>query len=129
LHMLRGCFQEYAVMNRGYPPNTIGTNMPTGMATFFPKYFDWAARTPLGGRWNWDGSKKSLYGWSFEFGLVAEAAWGKPLASPSFFLQVDQQIDDGNLNTGSFRFRTGSSGSGYVYVLQEGVAQPYGVKP
>ena len=61
--------------------------------------------TPLGGTWDWDNGV---------FGVTAGLSVRNPTVDTATMLLVDQQIDDGNLNTGDFRERTG----GYILVLE-----------
>jgi prepilin-type N-terminal cleavage/methylation domain-containing protein len=135
LHAIHDSFQEYAIMNRGYPPGMVQGKTPPAMTNgpyFLPKGFDWTKSTPLGGAWKWDAQMKSLCNLTYEDGIVVMDKNGSPpLALDDFFLRVDQQIDDGNLSTGMFRRRTfgGVSGfDGYVYVLQEDPNKPWGIR-
>lgn len=125
LHMLRGAFQEYATMNRGYPAPSPAGVMPPGMTNFLPRNFNFAAPTPLGGNWAWFSGFAG--GYAFAISVIGGNGGAPPLADSSLFLQADQQLDDGNLNTGSFRCLM--SGVWYIYVLQQNANQPWGVKP
>ena len=120
LYMLRGAFQEYATMNRGYPAPAAAGVLPTGMTNFLPRGFDWTATTPLGGHWAWF----SGFAGGYAYAISVIGGNGSPaLADPSLFLQADQQLDDGNLSTGAFRSIW--TGNWYVYVLQQNANQPW----
>jgi len=98
-------FQMFALENRGYPPNAGAGVIPTGMAPYLG-HFPWIQGTPLGGRWNWD---NNLYGYRAGVGV------GDPRASDEQLVDIDAQLDNGNLNTGFFRARPG----GYVFIIEE----------
>lgn len=121
--LLRGAFQEYATINRGYPGNTATGVLPVGMASYLPSGFDFTADTPLGGKWRW-----RVPGYNVcQFGLSIRGIYGSsPLANDEFFAQVDAQLDDGDLTTGQFRKVMTDR---YVWIIQVNNNQPWGVKP
>ncbi|MFZ4394255.1 MAG: type II secretion system protein [Kiritimatiellia bacterium] len=121
--LLRGAFQEYATINRGYPGNTATGVLPVGMASYLPSGFDFTADTPLGGKWRW---RVPTYTGS-QFGLSIRSDSGaSPLAGDTFFQQVDARLDDGNLASGQFRKAMTDR---YVWIIQINANQPWGVKP
>jgi prepilin-type N-terminal cleavage/methylation domain-containing protein len=122
--LLRGAFQEYATITRGYPGTTATGVLPVGMASYLPSGFDFTADTPLGGKWRWRVPVYSVcqFGLSVRGGLSGSA----PLADEALFAQVDAQLDDGELTTGQFRKVMTDR---YVWIIQVNDNEPWGVKP
>jgi prepilin-type N-terminal cleavage/methylation domain-containing protein len=98
-------FVQYASENGEYPADKTPAQMPDGMAAYL-KGFPWAEETLIGGNWDWD------YG---VFGVHAGVSVQSPDWNDDYMTKIDSVIDDGNLNTGQFRKRTG----GYMYILEE----------
>lgn len=101
-------FELYAVdndggANNGYPDDT-DLVLPAGMEKYLNSG-DFMDTTPLGGRYNWDGPSYYDY---------AGIAIQNPTAAESVIVQVDQKLDDGDLDTGSFRKTPNGR---YTYVL------------
>ena len=104
-------FDLYALDNGDLPPDSAPGAIPAGVESYLPKNFDWAEPTPIGGIWNWeraaDRSEKVYDGLCY--GGLAIISPGR---TTSQMMDVDDDIDDGDLNTGMFR-----SVGGGIYVL------------
>ena len=124
LETIRGAFDEYAVIHRGYPGDTTAGVEPAGMSSFLPKRLNWTEETPLGGKWKWEGGGITN-GLGFQFGV---SVLGSP-SPPGVFEQVDVRIDDGNLSTGNFRRIPGTIAvtPRYSYIIQTEQNDPWGV--
>ena len=94
------------VKNGGaYPPDQYPGETPLGAEPYIHAS-DWAAPTPLGGKWDWE------YG---VFGITAGISVVNPDADDEIMTTVDSILDNGNLSSGHFRKISGR----YIYVLQE----------
>jgi prepilin-type N-terminal cleavage/methylation domain-containing protein len=98
-------FELYSLENGAYPADKTPGIMPAGMEDYLAK-MDWAGETPIGGKWDWD------YG---VFGVTAGVSVKDPTVPLSQLQRLDAHLDDGNLETGSFRRRAG----GYISVIEE----------
>lgn len=103
LRIGRQGFDTYALEKGGWPPDGI-SGMPAEIAGYVSTT-KFNGPTPLGGNWDWDNN---------QFGFTAGLSVFSPTADIATMREVDQNIDDGNLATGSFRARS----SGYIYVLE-----------
>src|ERR1700736_7057647 len=54
LRVATDAFQMYAVEHNAYPPDVNRGIVPSGMALYFGSTFNFAAKTPIGGNWDWD---------------------------------------------------------------------------
>ena len=99
----KDAFETYALETGGWPRDGTAA-VPPEMS----EYLDltrWSANTPLGGVWDWDEN---------QFGFAAGLSVFQPTADLATMTQVDFNIDDGDLSTGSFRSRT----NGYILILE-----------
>jgi hypothetical protein len=67
---------------------------------------EWAAQTPVGGNWDWDYD---------QHGVTAGLSVYMPDSTDAQMAVVDGIVDDGDLNTGSFRKRI----DGFIFVLSQ----------
>lgn len=104
LHTAQQAFIVYSVDQGTYPADETPAVTPSGMGPYLGK-FDWTANTVLGGQWDWDYKV---------FGITAGVSVYQPSSSVAEMTKLDGLLDDGNLNTGSFRSRS----SGYVSILE-----------
>jgi prepilin-type N-terminal cleavage/methylation domain-containing protein len=86
--------ERYAMEVGQYPPNGIGALHPS-LRGYVPDSV-FGTTTPLGGVWDWDYQQNGF------------------TATDEQLLAIDRSIDDGNLNSGTFR----KDGSKAIYVLQ-----------
>lgn len=98
-------FVQYAFDHGDYPADKTPAQMPSGMDSYLSN-FAWSENTVIGGQWDWD---KGV------FGVYAGVSVKGPSWSNEEMLKIDAIIDDGNLESGDFRSRTG----GYIYILEE----------
>ena len=105
LRIATAAFQMRAMSTGGYPEDRTPSEMPEGMEDYLSK-MNWAGDTPIGGQWDWDFA---------QFGVVAGISVYKPGRTAAQMREIDRRIDDGNLNSGSFRQRT----DGYISIIEE----------
>ena len=84
----------YAIDNGRYPADVNRGVVPAGMATYLDQSFDWTARTPIGGRWDWDFDRP---------GAKAAVSVVQSDASLEQLREIDAMWDDGDLTTGRFQ--------------------------
>ena len=103
VRVLRDAAEQIAQERGAYPANGV-----MGLHTDFTGYVParmFSEQTPLGGVWDWDFQQS---------GIEAAVSVWQPTATSAQILEIDQQIDDGNINTGMFRYTS----SKVIYVLQ-----------
>ena len=107
-------FDLYALDNGDFPPDALVSTMPTGTVTYLPKQFDWTERTPIGGQWDWDrAANRSL---KIHGGICyASITIIAPGRTSSQMSDIDAEIDDGDLNAGTFR---SIGGGNYALILE-----------
>ena len=104
LRIFTQAFETYSLAMGEWPPDSAPSVLPPGLDADL-HYFPWDEINTVNGRWKWDaGTGGALVG-------IATVGTDQDLNQ---LLWIDQQIDDGNLATGSFRER---AGGGYVYLL------------
>jgi type IV pilus assembly protein PilA len=105
LRVATGAFQQYALDTGKYPPDNTPSVMPPGMSEYL-ECMRWTEDTPIGGRWDWDYQ---------QFGCKAGVSvyYGADMQDARL-TEIDRRIDDGNLNTGTFRKRS----QGYISVIE-----------
>lgn len=86
--------ETYAIEHSSYPPDVNRGVVPPGLATYLDPTFNWTGRTPIGGRWDWD---FNVSGVTAAISVVETAGLAAQLQA------LDEQFDDGNLQTGRFR--------------------------
>jgi prepilin-type N-terminal cleavage/methylation domain-containing protein len=103
LRVALGAIEVYVLEAGHFPPDGIA-GFPAELAPSFPPG-KWAPPTSVGGRWDWD----------FEqFGFTAGLSVYQPTASAEQMREIDALIDDGNLETGTFRARS----NGYIAIME-----------
>lgn len=102
LRVFTQAFETYALQNGNWPPNAGNGVVPAGMTGAVSA--NWIAQNSLGGRWNWDRN----------LNVAAGIATTNVTISDVHMTLIDAKIDDGDLNSGSFRkFNTR-----FVYILE-----------
>jgi len=81
-------FEFYYTENSQWPPNAGLNQIPTGMEAYLPA--NYTASTGPGAGYIWQGNKATL-------------KVQKPNSSLAVMVQIDEQLDDGNLSTGRFQ--------------------------
>ena len=102
-------FQTYRVSLGGFPPDwhlNGPYNLPPRMEEFIPGDI-WAANTPLGGNYNWEGPNNYPY---------AGISIYQASASSDLIVLLDEMLDDGDTSQGKFRI---TSNGRPTYILEE----------
>lgn len=100
----RQAFILHAVERNVYPADETPAILPSGMTEYLAN-FAWSTDTSIGGQWDWDYQV---------FGVTAGVSVYQPVVPGAQIARIDQAIDDGNLNTGTFRARA----LGYVSIIE-----------
>jgi prepilin-type N-terminal cleavage/methylation domain-containing protein len=90
-------FELYASEVGSYPADVGPGVIPPEMQNYYFPYFKinwWTLTTEVGGNWDWD---VGYHGIDFSVSICA------PTRSQGQMEALDRAIDDGNLNTGTFR--------------------------
>jgi prepilin-type N-terminal cleavage/methylation domain-containing protein len=95
--------ERYAMEAGQFPPNGIGALHPA-LRGYVPDTL-FGTTTPLGGVWDWDYQQN---------GFAVSISVYQFTAPDAQLLLIDREIDDGNLNAGSFR----KDSSKVIYILQ-----------
>lgn len=110
-HFLRAAvsaFELYAAEQGAYPADRNPRVTPPEMEGYYFPYYKidwWAEKTPIGGSWDWDA------GYNYAFSVSIHA----PERSLKQLENFDRLIDDGDLDTGTFRRRNNH----YHYIIEE----------
>jgi type II secretory pathway pseudopilin PulG len=97
--------EQLGMVSAQLPSDQAPGVIPPALSDFLPR-FDWAAPTPIGGRWDWD----------YEvFGYKAGVSVYRPDRNDEEMTEIDRKIDDGNLDGGIFKRRT----DGYVNIIEK----------
>jgi hypothetical protein len=96
----------YAIDNCYYTDEVKPRGAPAGIREYIPN-INWSAQTPLGGVWDWERDA---------VGISAGLSALGPALDPADFILVDRRIDDGDLDTGSFRLLKANR---YTFVIDE----------
>ena len=105
LRIAVNAFETYSTAAGGYPADKTPSVMPEGMSNSLENV-DWAGRTPIGGRWDWDRGV---------FGVTAGVSVFRPALTRAQMRRIDARIDDGDLDSGMFRRRN----QGYISIIEE----------
>jgi prepilin-type N-terminal cleavage/methylation domain-containing protein len=106
LKAMIGALEMYAMDYGDYPDDVTPGVAPAGIREYIPN-IDWSAQTPLGGVWDWERDA---------VGISAGLSALGPSLDPDDFILVDRRIDDGDLDTGSFRRLNANR---YTFVIDE----------
>lgn len=94
LRVATDAFQMYAAEHSAYPADVNRGVVPTGMAQYFGPTFNFTAKTPVGGNWDWD---YQVFGFTAGVSVVGSGVGDNRMR------EVDAKIDDGDLETGGFQ--------------------------
>jgi type II secretory pathway pseudopilin PulG len=98
-------FEQYSMLHSSYPLDQGPGVSPPEILAFLPR-FDWAAKTPIGGRWDWDNGV---------FGFKAGVSVYLPDRTDDEMAALDRKTDDGNLSSGIFQKRT----DGFISIIEK----------
>lgn len=105
LRTMTGAFEMYYAEHGKFPNDKTPGIVPDGMEPYLG-HIAWNEPTSLGGDWDWD----------FQvFGVTAGVSVRSPQADEEQLKRLDRMIDDGNLDSGNFRRRSG----GYMLVIAD----------
>lgn len=101
LRVFSQAFETYSTQNGLWPPNAGLGVVPPLMRTGWLKNGVWQAKTPIGGRWNWDDAVSGS-------GFTAGISISNYTCTVAQLQEIDALIDDGDLLNGNFQ-RTGGN--------------------
>lgn len=113
-------FQAHAHETGSWPAETAVGVVPAGMNNAELKAEAWQRLTPMGGQFDWDFNQVHPGGtspggrWRAAIG-IASSATSTVILDVDLMQEIDRALDDGNLNTGSFRL--GGDG-GPLFILE-----------
>ena len=101
-------FQSYAHEKATWPPESAPGALPAGITTQDLQIDAWSHATPMGGQFDWENNQVHPGGtspggrWRAAIAITSTAT--APLLIDADLMQlIDEELDDGNLETGSFR--------------------------
>ena len=100
LRVVSAAFQQHVLEHGSYPPDSPPGVVPPGMADEL-RGVQWTENTAIGGQWKWDYKQ---FGYTAGISVVFDGA-----TDDDRLTAIDRMIDDGNLSTGTFRKRDGTS--------------------
>jgi type II secretory pathway pseudopilin PulG len=115
LRVFAAVFQAYAHENGVWPVETPAGIVPAGITSQELKVDVWTHVTPNGGKFDWE-YNQIHNGIKYRAALAITDGDELPLVvDMEMFHQMDLALDDGNLNTGSFRLGDGNCP---LYILE-----------
>ncbi|MEI6106508.1 MAG: type II secretion system protein [Opitutae bacterium] len=115
LRVFAAVFQAYAHENGVWPAEAASGVVPTGITSQELKIDVWTHDTPNGGRFDWE-YNQTHNGVKYRAAIAITDGPGLPLVVDlEMFRLMDLALDDGNLNTGSFRLGDGNCP---LYILE-----------
>ncbi len=105
LRIIVSALETYATDNNAYPADQPPGIMPPELVSYLPSTMKWANPTPIGGLWDYAGDI-----WGIKCGIGVDL----PARTSDQMTDIDTQIDDGNLSTGSFRAMDGQ----YIEIVE-----------
>jgi prepilin-type N-terminal cleavage/methylation domain-containing protein len=114
LRVFYNAYSSHAQQTGSYPPEVAVGVMPPLMVGQLGTT-SWRRRTPIGGLYNWDFNRN--HGGTVYRAAIAITRSGTNRVSTdnAQLVAIDRRIDDGNLNTGSFRLGASSEP---VYIIE-----------
>jgi type II secretory pathway pseudopilin PulG len=113
-------FQSHAHETGSWPAEAAPGVVPTGITTSELNYQAFTRATPMGGQFDWDFNQVHPGGtspggrWRAALGINSTAT-SSVILDADLLLEIDAALDDGDLNTGSFRL--GGDG-GPLFILE-----------
>lgn len=101
-------FQAHAHEFGTWPPEAAAGVVPTGVTSQELKPDIWSRKTVIGGKFDWENMQVHPGGtspggkWRAAI-AISDTADAPLLIDLALYAEIDQALDDGNLNTGSFR--------------------------
>jgi prepilin-type N-terminal cleavage/methylation domain-containing protein len=97
LRVATSAFEMYATENTSYPPEAARAVLPNGMGQYL-RGVRWTTRNSIGAYWDWD--------YNQSYAKAAVCVDSDVNIDSVQMTNVDTQVDNGVLATGSFRERT-----------------------
>jgi type II secretory pathway pseudopilin PulG len=113
LRVFAAVFQAYAHEHGAWPDETVAGVVPAGITSEELKVDVWNNVTPNGGKFDWEfmqvhpGGTTSGGRWRAAI-AITDGDELPLIVDLELFRLMDQALDDGDLNTGSFRLGTGN---------------------
>jgi type II secretory pathway pseudopilin PulG len=107
-------YLSYAHENGAWPAESAAGVIPTGITSQDMKADVWTRPTPIGGKFDWEflqvhpGGTSPGGTWRAAI-AISDTADAPLIVDPEIYLLIDEALDDGNLNTGSFRYGNNNS--------------------
>jgi len=114
LRLLSGeTFDYYAFEFGDLPPDSPPGIEPVNVGPYLPRRFAWGDQTAIGGLWDWDRApdRASKIDGIFYGGLSVNG----PERTTAQMRDIDELLDDGDLSSGQFRFRSAGL---YTYIIE-----------
>ena len=120
LRVFAAVFQAYAQENGAWPAETVAGVVPAGITSQELKVDVWTQVTANGGKFDWEFMQVhpggTTNGGRWRAAIAITDGDGLPLiVDLELFRLMDAALDDGNLNTGSFRTGTGDCP---IYIIE-----------
>ncbi len=113
-------FLSYAHENGSWPAETPAGVVPTGISNLEIKTDVWQNPTPMGGKFDWEymqvhpGGTSPGGTWRAAI-AISDTSDTPMLVDLEMYQMIDEALDDGNLNTGSFRLGNNNCP---IYILE-----------
>jgi hypothetical protein len=104
-------FDCYGFEYGDFPPDAEPGVVPPLAEPYLPDRFVWANDTSIGGKWEWDRAASRS---EKIHGVYAGLSIKNPARTSAEMVEIDREIDDSELTTGTFRGHS----NGYIYVLE-----------
>jgi prepilin-type N-terminal cleavage/methylation domain-containing protein len=103
MRVFAAVFQAYAHENGSWPAEAVAGIVPGGITTQELKSDVWTRTTPVGGKFDWE-NNQIHNGVRYRAAIAITDGDDLPLLIDlELFRLMDEALDDGNLNTGTFR--------------------------
>ena len=106
--MAEKAFLAYTLETGSYPPDVNRGVTPAGMSASLDNFFQSASA--IGGTWDWD--------YKSQGGVTAGLSICNPILTVTEMQSVDRYLDDGDLNTGKFRYFDQGATKRYLYIIE-----------
>lgn len=108
-------FEGYAQEGRGWPAESAAGEMPAEMADRLGPT-GWLRPTPIGGQYNWENNQ--MHGGVRYRAVISisDTALAPLPVNEEILTEIDTLLDDGNLETGSFRIGVNNDP---IYIIQQ----------
>ncbi|MDB6165371.1 MAG: hypothetical protein JWQ83_511 [Lacunisphaera sp.] len=114
-------YLSYAHENGTWPAETAAGVIPAGITSQDMKTDVWTTSTPIGGKFDWENMQVhpggTTAGGKWRAAIAISDSGPRPLiVDLEIYQLMDEAVDDGNLNTGTFRLGYGNCP---IYILEQ----------